>query len=63
MNKDLLINLIKLSRVGANSLGASQSPQSMIDVWSVISEAEKLLQPPLPSTESVAQSQSDASAP
>lgn len=63
MNKDLIINLTKLARVGANALGASQSPQSMIDVWSVINEAEKLLQAPLPSTESVAQLQSDASAP
>lgn len=54
MNKDLLINLIRLSRVGANALGATQTPQSMLDIWSVIAQAEKHLQEtqadkPLPS--------------
>lgn len=42
MNISLLTDLIRLARLGANALGQSANPETMKQVWAVISEAEKI---------------------
>lgn len=40
MNTNSLLELGRLARVGANSLGQSATPETMQKVWSIIGEAE-----------------------
>ena len=42
MNINLLTDLIRLARLGANTLGQSAVPETMKQVWNVIGEAEKI---------------------
>jgi hypothetical protein len=68
MNTNLLTDLTRIARVGANALGQSSAPATMQQVWGVLAEAEKLLaeqieaDKALPIVPEVLQS-SDASAP
>ena len=48
MTKSLLADLIKLARVGANTLGQTAHPQTMVQVWTVIGQAETELAQPEP---------------
>lgn len=69
MTINLLTDLTRLARVAANTLGQSATPETMQQVWGVISEGEKVLaelkseaDKPLPVTPEVVQP-GDASAP
>jgi hypothetical protein len=42
MNINLLTDLTRLARLGANALGQSAGPETMKQVWTVIGEAEKI---------------------
>lgn len=44
MNINLLADLIRLARVGANTLGQNASPATMEVAWHVIGEAEKAVE-------------------
>jgi hypothetical protein len=41
MNHNLLTDLVRIARVGANALGQTASPETMQQVWAVIAEGEK----------------------
>lgn len=41
MNHNLLTDLVRIARVGANALGQTASPETMQQVWGVIAEGEK----------------------
>ena len=43
MNTNLITDLTRIARAGANALGQSSSPGVMVQVWNVIAEAEKIL--------------------
>jgi len=40
MNHTLLVNLIKLARVGVTTMGANQPSAEMVKLWAVVAEAE-----------------------
>ena len=42
MNINLLADLSRLARLGANALGQSAGSETMKQVWTVIGEAEKI---------------------
>jgi hypothetical protein len=43
MTPPQLTDLIRLARVGCNALGQSANPQTMVQAWSIIGEAEQEL--------------------
>jgi len=48
MTKSELTDLVRLARVGANALGQSANPQTMLQAWSIIANVETELSKPDP---------------